>query len=240
MLVLSQAAMGQCFPDQHSTDWTAAWYACKPAVNPNKLRKEGHWLMVDLGQVRMLTKSKFWNFNYPDQLNSGISKLEIDYSLDGKTWSFFRRVDLPKAPGIPQYEGVAGPLFNVDARYVLLNAVETYGHSCAGLSEFSIETEKTSIATPVQELFHDRICITAQVYPNPFTEWAQISVEGLCSEPISWVLTDVAGRIIHRSEAAALPPFQVKVNWQGLQSGIYYLSLNNGKTRLQEKLVKIN
>ena len=240
-LFSSHLSWGQCFPLQHSTDWTAAWYACKPAANPNKFRKEGHWLMIDLGQIRMLTKSRLWNFNYPDQLNSGISKLEIDYSLDGKTWSFLKRVDLPKAPGIPQYEGIIGPDFNVDARYVLLNVLETYGHACAGLSEISIETEKTSISTPVKEVFHEQICIKANIFPNPFIDHTTISVEGLCTEGISWILTDIAGRIINRSSETPLyPPFTLNLNWENLQSGIYYLTLNNGKSRLQEKLIKIN
>ena len=59
-LFSTHLSWSQCFPLQHSTDWTAAWYACKPAANPNKFRKEGHWLMIDLGQIRMLTKSRLW------------------------------------------------------------------------------------------------------------------------------------------------------------------------------------
>jgi hypothetical protein len=65
-------------------------------------------------------------------------------------------------------------------------------------------------------------------------------VEGLCKEGISWVLTDLAGRVVNRSESPFFPPFTLNLNWENLQSGIYYLTLNNGKSRLQEKLIKIN
>jgi hypothetical protein len=118
--------------------------------------------------------------------------------------------------------------------------LETYGHSCVGLSEISIETEKTSISTPVKEVFNEQICITANIFPNPFIDHTSISVEGICTEGISWVLTDLAGRVVNRSERPFFPPFTLNLNWENLQSGIYYLTLNNGKSRLQEKLIKIN
>ena len=195
--------------------------------------------MIDLGNVRKITKSHFWNFNYPDQLQSGIAKLEIDYSLDGANWAFLKRVELPKASGLPRYEGLAGPEFNVDARYVLLSVVETWGHPCAGLSEISLVTEESSRVTPIKEIFNDPICLSASVFPNPFTDIVNLSIEGNCQEPISWVLTDVAGRVLRKSTLQVTPPLEFDLDLKSLQSGVYFLTLSNGKTMRQEKLVKI-
>ncbi len=238
-LLAGLSLKSQCYPDQHSTDWTSAWYACKAAASPNKVRKDGHWLMIDLGKVRKITKSHFWNFNYPDQLESGIAKMEIDYSVDGANWTFFKRIELPKASGLPRYEGLPGPDFNVEARYVLLSVVETWGHPCAGLSEISFVTEQSAQVTPIREVFNDPICLSASVFPNPFMDRVNLSVEGNCQEPVSWMLTDVAGRLLKKSTLPLYPPQVLDLDFKNLQPGVYFFTLSNGKTMRQEKLVKI-
>ena len=131
--------VAQCYPDRHNTTWFHAWTSCEKAPNPNENRPESHWIMYDLGHKYKLHKVHFWNLNDPDNLDSGVKTMIIDYSPDGHTWTAFGERHFEKATGESIYEG--GEAFDfdgVEARYLLFTVKETYGGNCAGFSEIKI------------------------------------------------------------------------------------------------------
>ncbi|MEY2949829.1 MAG: discoidin domain-containing protein [Saprospiraceae bacterium] len=231
--------IGQCFPNQHSTNWFDGWYACEMKTNPNPSRSASHWLMIDLGENYRLQGSHWWNFNYPDQLSSGIKSADIDYSVDGVNWSYLKTVSLPQATGLPNYEGIVGPdLEDVEARYVLVTVKETYGNICAGLAEISIEGIKSGSTTPVANVTNEW-CLQTKISPNPVVANTMVSLEGICEDKVHWILTDGLGRTLRKSNAQLAPPFQFDLDLSDLPAGVYNLSFFNGITSSQEKIIKI-
>lgn len=234
------AILSQCYPEQHSTNWYDGWYACTIEENPNSMRSASHWLMIDLGDNYRLRGSHWWNFNYPEQLEAGVKTVDIDYSVDGRDWNYLKTVSLPKASGLSTYEGVTGPdLEDVEARFVLLTVKETYGSSCAGLSEISIEGIKSGNTTSVANVTGD-LCLTSKISPNPVVTNTTISLEGICNEKINWILTDGLGRTLRKSSAQLAPPFKFDMDLSDLPAGIYNLSFYNGVMSIQEKIIKVH
>lgn len=229
----------QCYPDQHSTNWYDGWYACTIKENPNSQRSASHWLMIDFGENYRLQSTHWWNFNYPDQLEAGVKTVDIDYSVDGRNWNYLKTVSIPQASGLSTYEGIEGPdLENIEARFVLLTVKETYGSSCAGLSEISIEGIKSGNTTSVADVRGD-LCLNTKISPNPVVTNTTITLEGVCNEKINWILTDGLGRTLRKSDAQLTLPFQFDMDLSDLPAGIYNLSFFNGLMTAQEKIVKI-
>lgn len=148
-----------CNDDTHSTNPNDSWLSCQTSANPNAARGNTHWIKYDFGAAYTLTTSKIWNYNVVGQTNRGMKDIVIDYSLDGVNWTQANTFQIPQASGNSNYTGVTGPNFGgVTARYVLITAVSTWGHSCAGLSEIRIDIVPAS-------------CPNALTHPNlPTTE----------------------------------------------------------------------
>lgn len=141
----SYISFSQCYPDRHSTNAHDGWVSCSTAPSPNSNWGNSHWILYDLGQVRQLYQSTIWNLNNPDRLDWNIQSARFDYSLDGVSYSNLTTTSLTQAPGLPLYEGMAGPNFGgVSARYVLITAISNYGGSCFGLGEVRFYTEPGS------------------------------------------------------------------------------------------------
>lgn len=134
----------QCANENHSTHPQDSWLSCSSSTNPNPDRGNSHWLRYDLGYIYHLTSTQFWNYNVADATNKGFKNIAIDYSTDGITWSNATTFELAQAPGTNDYTGVAGPdLSGLAARYILLTALDTWGNSCAGLSEVKFDVDNS-------------------------------------------------------------------------------------------------
>ena len=239
-IILPYLAYNQCHPLRHSTDWFEGWYACSVKPNPNPARSASHWLLIDLGDPHRLQKSYWWNFNYPKKLDSGVKVMEIDYSVDGETWKFLKSVNLPKATGEIDYEGFEGPdLDDVEARYVLLTVIQTYGESCAGLSEVSIEGIKSETTTSTKR-FNPSVCLQAKIAPNPVFGNATIDLAGLCEGQVYWNVTDIMGRKLMETGIGLTLPLKFDLDFSRLPAGVYQINFFNNNTSLHEKIIKVN
>ncbi len=142
ILGLSCSLWSQSAPDRHTTTASDGWISCDPAANPNSVHGVSHWIRYDLGEVKSLFDLTFWNMNHPNYITSGIRHMIVEYSTNGSNWTLVDTITVPKAPGSGYYEGVNGPdLEGVNARYLLLTAVDNYGGGCYGLSEVRIYTQ---------------------------------------------------------------------------------------------------
>lgn len=125
-----------CNDDTHSTNPTDSWLSCTVSANPNGARGNSHWILYDLGTSYTINNTHMWNYNVTGQTNKGMMDIAIDYSSNGTTWSQATTFQLPQAPGNSSYTGVPGPDLNgITARYILITALSTHGHTCAGISE---------------------------------------------------------------------------------------------------------
>jgi len=208
-----------CQQPYHSTHAQDQWLSCTPAPNPNSVRGVSHWILYDLGEVYTLSTSRFWNYNVAGETERGIRRGSIDYSLDGQTWQPASEFTLAEAPGTPQYAGERGPDFGeIEARYVLVTAVESWGNDCSGLAEvrFDVVGKTAEPQVPV-ELGEIRL------YPNPTRETLYLKTD-LAVESI--VVLNTTGAVVARM------PFSTEIETRFLPTGIYYIQffLEGGQT----------
>lgn len=124
----------------------SGWISCTEGDNPNIARGSGHWIMYDFNEEHHLVDLHIWNLNDFSLLSNGIKKYSIDASSDGKSWIELGVYNLDMANGSTYYLGQAGPVLeNVQARYVLITAIENYGGSCYGLSEIKFNISESSL-----------------------------------------------------------------------------------------------
>ena len=148
-------AVGQCFQDRHSSVLTDCWISCESSQSPNLLRGDSHWILYDFDESHIIGNSHFWNINTPGHENKGAQLIAIDYSEDGQLWTEWGTLTLERGGQTGFYEGEAGPDFQgINAQYILLTILESYGEECRGLAEVRFEslgistnTENTAFAS---------------------------------------------------------------------------------------------
>ena len=235
-LFLLNCALGQCYPDRHSTSFQDGWYSCVKAVNPNSnIRPVSHWLMYDLGFVYALGTSKFWNANTPEFQERGIKKASIDYSLDGTTWTELGTYDFTAGWSSPIYEGEEGPDFEgIQARYLLLTGLESHGdNQCMGFSEWKIDLAGQT--TAIEEISAND---DLKVYPNPFVTQTRVELENASTPNLYYELRDVLGRKIQSATLSNVESFDIEGT--ALEPGHYFLNLFDGQIWRHKKLVFMN
>lgn len=136
LVFLNINLLGQC-TEPDASIWKDTWVSCEKTDNPIAAYGKTHWILYNLGIPRYLSRTWIWNTNDPERLDQGFNKVQIDYSLDGKTWTNWGEMKFPKAEGEAVYGGFPGPnLQGIQAQYVLITVKDNYGHpSCAGLAE---------------------------------------------------------------------------------------------------------
>ncbi len=78
--------------------------------------------------------------------------------------------------------------------------------------------------------------ITVHVFPNPFQD--EVVVEtGFHHETITWTVYDLMGKIVTHGHQFNEPSFGI--NLKSLNKGIYFLSVNNGKSLTTKKIIKL-
>ncbi len=232
-----QLIQAQCYPDRHSTNWYDGWVSCDISPSPKASYGETHWIMYDLGYDYVLNETKFWNANEPKHVDYGINGFNMDYSLDGVTWTNLGAFNMEQASGLSNYEGAEGPDFNsAKARYVLITANSNYGGNCYGLSELKISITDPFLVIEEEDGFN------ASIYPNPFVNNISLRIAALDeSSPLEYTLYDILGRSIVDNSltmAEGIDTYELSLNGDNLSIGIYILKvIQNGKEQ-SFKLIK--
>jgi len=138
-----QIAVAQCNMDRHNSNAYDGWVSCQMTSNPNPANGTTHWIMYDLGEVKSLYASQFWNINHPDHLDWGVRTVRIEHSMNSFNWASLGNFTIGQGSGQQIYEGEDGPDFGaLTTRYLLFTVLNTYGdNSCAGFGELKIFTQ---------------------------------------------------------------------------------------------------
>ena len=140
-MCLIQSATSQVEVDRHTTNAHDGWLSCTESNNPNPAHGSSHWIRYDFGQGYNLYDMTFWNMNHPEHLADGMKKVIIETSQNGTSWNLVDTVTIPRASGSGYYPGFNGPdLQGLNARYMLITAVDNHGGGCYGLSEMRVFT----------------------------------------------------------------------------------------------------
>ncbi|ULC60816.1 T9SS type A sorting domain-containing protein [Flaviramulus sp. BrNp1-15] len=237
-MLLCQITFAQCYPDRHSTSWFDGWVSCETSTNPITSYGETHWIMYDFGYEYVLNESKFWNANEPKNLQYGINDFNIDYSIDGVTWTNLGEFQIEQASGLSTYEGDEnGPDFNgAKARYVLITPTTNFGGNCFGFSEIKI-----NITDPF-EVINEEEGFNALVYPNPFENDITLRIVTLDENlPVTYRLFDILGREILNNTldlTEDIETYPIPLNGQSLSIGIYILNIEQNSNIKSFKLIK--
>lgn len=214
-IIYSNLAAQNCTESTHSTNINDSWLSCDVSANPNTQRANSHWVMYDLGYLYKLKSTKFWNFNQNGQTNNGMKDIVIDYSLDGITWQEATNYQLSEATGTSNYNGEDGPNLNgLQARYVLITALNTWGGTCAGLSEAKFDVDDQ---VAILELAEDNYFLTLS--PNPAKESIRVSTDFDYAELI---LVSAVGTEIMRTKQQ-----NNFIDVSYLPVGVYFIKLVN-------------
>jgi len=113
--------------DEHGVALETMWSGASADATP--------WIQFDLGQVEKLDKVHVWNHNTQTEsiLGFGIKDALIEFAVDGETWSELGTVQLPQAPGSPDYTGSEVALDGIVARYIKITGLSN--HSILGLPQ---------------------------------------------------------------------------------------------------------
>ena len=216
----------ECNEANHSVNINDSWASCTVSTNPNPARGNTHWLMYDLGYVYSLGSTKFWNYNLAEETDKGMKNIIIDYSLGGTNWTEAVSFQLGEASGNTNYEGEIGPyLGEIDARFILITCIDTWGDHCAGLSEVRFDIEGT---VPTHEI--EQVNPKIKLFPNPAKESISIDTEMDIKE---LVIISATGHEITRM------PYTQQFDISYLPNGIYFLkSINHSNKTLTKRFIK--
>jgi len=78
--------------------------------------------------------------------------------------------------------------------------------------------------------------ISFKVFPNPFQDKVVVET-GLHHETITWTVYDLMGKAVADGRQFNQPSFGI--NLKSLNKGIYFLSVNNGKSLTTRKIIKL-
>jgi hypothetical protein len=231
-------SMSQCYPDRHNTSWNEAWISCEKRESPNSQRGNGHWVLYDFSHTYRLGNAKFWNVNAPEYLESGIKDFYIDYSLDGMHWTNLGQFTLSQATGESRYEGEDITSFGGDtARFVLLTAIDTYGGTCAGISEVKIDI--VEVVDRLQ-IYEDEKCFEVSIYPNPHSSDFTLSLKTFCKGTVDYGLYDHTGKLMRKESFSSDEVLKIRrIDTGDLPVGLYHLVLTQNKAVARYPVMKI-
>ena len=238
LLLFCLAGYSQNFEPDASI-WKDPWISCRKTINPKSEYGVTHWIQYDLGHVRRLSKSWVWNVNDPDKLDQGFREVRIDYSINGYSWEYLGEMAFPKASGEAVYGGFEGPdLLDVEARYVLLTVVNTYGNGdCAGLSEIKFNLRPPLLYQGEEELEelpenHNNLLA---LYPNPVHD--ELSIRTVYNGLTRFLVYTIDGRFIYERSVITTPNSSVLLDAKQLVPGMYVLRAENSGYQSVAKFV---
>lgn len=236
IFLLAQSLSGQCFTDRHNTSLASTWMSCEISPNPNSSRGDSHWISYDLGEVKKLGKSHFWNINSPAELESGARQIAISISDDGQAWEELGIWEAAKADASGFYEGEEGFDFDgVEARFVLLTILNSHGGDCVGFAEIKIELKDPTGLSDLEEDIN-----TLKVYPNPATDIAYLTFSSKNSGIRNMQVADITGRIVYSEQVHVNEGQQrISLTLETISSGSYLVRLIGELSEQQAELTII-
>ncbi|MCB0642436.1 MAG: T9SS type A sorting domain-containing protein [Phaeodactylibacter sp.] len=230
LLMVGQLA-GQCHQYVHSNADNDGWLSCEKQPNPNPAYPNTHWIQYDFGHVYSLGNTYVWNYNDANFLNGGFKEVSIDYSLDGLTWDYLGEFQFAKATGSNFYGGFQGPNFEgVNARYVLLTALSTWGNGdCAGIAEVQFNLWGSPTSVEDLELTTGNLIL----YPNPVAD--QLTVRAELAEMTNIELLSLSGQRLAAWEMA--PTTKATLDLSKFPTGFYLVRATSAEGVLTRKLV---
>jgi hypothetical protein len=118
--------------DEHSNLVQTMWAGADTDLVP--------WIRYDFAMLEKLDKVHVWNHNSQTEsiLGFGMKEARIEISIDGENWTELKTVEIPQAPGTPDYTGVEVTLDGAVARSVRFTGLSNWsmlGLPQKGLSE---------------------------------------------------------------------------------------------------------
>jgi len=124
---------------------------------------------------------------------------------------------------IPVSQNVA----TADSCEIVLEGGNTY------LSQISFDDLSLTFSTGIGEL---PAPVSFEVYPNPFSDWLQVTSNADAAGEVRIRLSDVLGRVI--TERTSIYKEETRFELTNLPAGIYMLSLEKGNNRATRKIIK--
>lgn len=195
-LIITSKIFGQCYPDQHTTNWMDAWISCQKSPSPNAANPDGHWIVYDLKERYNIEQIKFWNVNDPAHLDWGIKDFKVEYSGNYINWYDAGTFRLNKATGLGRYEGMDWMNIRIpEARYILITAMSNYGSgNCFGLAEARFSAEKVLISDNNNQA--SGLELSAIIQPNPVSDQFMAKIQLESGESIEYSCVDMYGHIL--------------------------------------------
>jgi len=186
-------------------------------INPN-----GTVLPVTLSSFNAVVKNANVELNWKTASETNNAYFEVLRSEDQKSFTSVARI---KGKGNSKAESAysyidAIPVTNADYLYYRLKQVDNNGTSTLSYVE-AVKIPKLSEGT-------------VSVYPNPVTDFVQVSVNSRVNDMSIQVL-DVAGRVLISKNLSANT---AKIDLTSLSSGVYVLQITGAGERFSRKLVK--
>ncbi len=111
----------------------------------------GETVVFSLSRAEALGQLYVWNYNDPAALNCGVKEMNVQYSLDGATWTDFGVVTLAMSSSeedekhggcVAANYGAPIDLGGVSAKFIALTPTSNHGGSSMGLSEVRVFRHK--------------------------------------------------------------------------------------------------
>lgn len=208
------ASAQNCTGPGHSSHFADSWESCSQKQSPNSIRGVSNWVLFDLGDQYTLEESHFWNYNGLNETDKGIKDMTIDYSLDGINWIELDSFSLQEATGLNSYEGEQISFTEAfTCQYILITSLDTWGNSCAGLSEVKFNIEENVL----KDVFLNSEGIT--LFPNPtdglFTIMGNINLFDV-------EIIDSTGSVYQNLSGQSSP---LTIDLSSLPNGLYFIRI---------------
>lgn len=235
-VILGIHSYGQCDLDRHSTSISDSWISCEISPSPNVLRGDSHWIQYDLGEVRKLGSTHFWNISNPQGLDSGARQIAFAVSIDGIEWQELGIWEASIGNSSGFYDGEEGFDFDgAEGRFVLLTVLNSHGGDCVGFSELRVGFQESTSLSDLAETDSGII-----VYPNPAID--QVTLTLLEPEPGEYLMSinDLSGRtLMEKSENITSGQNSIPVYIENIPNGQYIISLVSATRSLQAELTVV-
>ena len=146
------------------------------------------------------------------------------------------RLSVPDIYTTYQWYNADGPIAGETMPFYFPSTLGTYSVLVTGANDCSV----------FSEVFDNNIVsntdlettISVQLFPNPFSEQVNLSIESLEQNELNIRVVDVIGQSIWLEQHRVNGQLTIDLNLKQLSSGLYFLVIENEEGRLVRKLVK--
>ena len=110
---------------------------------------------------------------------------------------------------------------------------------CDGIGRSGFSQLATFTTLSSKELLLNPDPLSMEIYPNPSTETATVSLSGLDAYTTSSLLVrDMVGKVVMQQAAISATEPKITIDLRTLAAGFYIVEIQSGSQTLQEKLIK--